>query len=61
VLNGLELPRWPLALTAATAGLLAGATRLPARLRGLAFAAPFAALPLLDLYAIFGAIVPQLR
>jgi hypothetical protein len=31
-----------------------------AALRHLAFALPFVALPLLDLYALFGAIVPQL-
>lgn len=65
------LPKWPLAITVLCAagfaaldlGALAGERllkRAPTFLRQLAFAAPFGALPLLALYALFGAITPQL-
>jgi 4-amino-4-deoxy-L-arabinose transferase-like glycosyltransferase len=83
VIAGSGLPKWPLAITAASvAGLLIldlglrsverGATStsdaLPSAMSAtpgyalhlLAFALPFTMLPLLDLYALFGGIVPQL-
>ena len=54
------LPRWSLALTVVVAAGLAVRPLLPHRFDSLLFALPFAALPLLDLYALFGAILPQL-
>ncbi len=59
-LTGGDLTKWPLAITVAFAAGLAVRPRLPRWLDPLLFALPFAALPLLDLYALFGAIVPQL-
>jgi hypothetical protein len=54
------LPKWPLALALGGALLLALRPLVPHRLDGLLFSLPYAALPLLALYALFGAIVPQL-
>jgi 4-amino-4-deoxy-L-arabinose transferase-like glycosyltransferase len=62
------LPKWPSALALAAALFLAGSSLLPrrtpsqaARLNALLFALPYVALPIFALYALFGAIVPQLR
>ncbi len=72
VLTHIGLPKWPIAITLLTAaglaaldfGLLAAERlrqqRWSAVVRRLAFALPFAVLPLLSLYALFRAIVPQL-
>ncbi len=66
ILTGHGLPKWPLVLTALLAGVLMVAAFGPhlrvgrRRLLALLFALPLLALPLLDLYALFGAIVPQL-
>jgi hypothetical protein len=60
LLAGHGLPKWPLAIAAAFVGALVAASCLPDRLRRLAYAVPFALLPVLALYALFGAIVPQL-
>jgi len=60
LLAGHGLSKWPLAIAAAFAGALVVASYLPDRLRRLAFAVPFALLPVLALYALFGAVVPQL-
>jgi hypothetical protein len=60
VLAQAGLPKWPLALTAAIAAGLAVRPWLPRRLDPLLFGLPFAGLPLLALYALFGVIVPQL-
>jgi 4-amino-4-deoxy-L-arabinose transferase-like glycosyltransferase len=54
------LPKWPLALTLVVAAGLAVRPLLPRRFDPLLFALPFAALSLLDWYALFGAILPQL-
>jgi 4-amino-4-deoxy-L-arabinose transferase-like glycosyltransferase len=54
------LPKWPVALALAGALLLALRPFVPRRLDGLLFSLPYVALPLLALYALFGAIVPQL-
>ncbi len=59
VIGSAGLPKWPLALTVALGAALAVASFLPARLRGLAYAAVFALLPLLAAYALYG-IVEQL-
>ncbi len=53
-------PKWPLALTVAVAVGLVAASLLGERWRRWAYAAPFASLPLASLYALFGAIIPQL-
>ncbi|MCX6029664.1 MAG: glycosyltransferase family 39 protein [Chloroflexi bacterium] len=71
VLTGHGLPKWPLAITVVLAGglavmdfgqrLMEGRSRSTQHaVRSIFFALPFAALPLLALYALFGAIVPQL-
>jgi len=60
MLSGHGLPKWPLALTVLAAAGLAIRPWLPRRLDALLFALPYAALPVLALYALFGAIVPQL-
>ena len=60
MLSGAGLPRWPLALTAVFAGGLAVRPWLPKQLDGLLYALPYVGLPLLALYALFRAIVPQL-
>jgi 4-amino-4-deoxy-L-arabinose transferase-like glycosyltransferase len=60
---GPGLPKWPLALILAFAlGMAAvSAIRRPqSMIRNLIFALPYALLPFLSLYALFGAIVPQL-
>ncbi len=54
------VPKWPVALALLSAAAFAVRPWLPARLDGLLFALPYAALPLIALYALFGAIVPQL-
>ena len=54
------VPDWPLAITIAAAGGLVTRAVLPERWRRLAYAVPFALLPLASLYALFGAIIPQL-
>jgi len=59
-LGGHGLPKWPLALTGLVAAGLAIRPWLPQRLDPFLFALPYAALPPLALYALFGAIVPQL-
>jgi 4-amino-4-deoxy-L-arabinose transferase-like glycosyltransferase len=71
ILSHTGLPKWPIAMTiifaAGFAALDLGALaverllkRPPVILERLAFAVPFCILPLLSLYALFGAIVPQL-
>ena len=59
-LAGHGLPKWPLAISAVFTGALAMRPWLPRRFDGALFALPFLGLPLLALYALFGAIVPQL-
>jgi hypothetical protein len=54
------LPKWPIAMALAAAGGLAVRPWLPRWLDPLLFALPYAALPLVSLYALFGAIVPLL-
>lgn len=61
VASGAGLPNWPLALTMVGAAGLLGVSFLPARWRRAAYALPFALLPLVSLYALFGVIVPALR
>jgi len=61
LLTGRGLPKWPLALTLAASAALAARPLLPRRLDPLLVAAPYAWLPLVSLYALFGVIVPQLR
>ncbi len=58
--GGNGLPKWPVALLLAAAAALALLPMLPARLRTAAFAFPYLLLPLVALYALFGAIVPGL-
>jgi len=58
--GGHGLPKWPVALALLSAAAFAVRPWLPRRLDGLLFALPYAALPLLALYGLFGAIVPQL-
>jgi 4-amino-4-deoxy-L-arabinose transferase-like glycosyltransferase len=63
IIAGPGLPKWPLALIIVFALGMAAAhfIRNPnSRVRILLFALPYACLPLLALYALFGAIVPQL-
>jgi hypothetical protein len=55
---GEGLPKWPLALTAATAIGLALTALLPDRLRSLSFALPFVLLPIIAAYAVWGPITP---
>ena len=64
--SGTGLPKWPLAMIMAAVGGLCVADRVQARwpgrslrVRPLLFAMPFAALPFIALYGLFGAIVPQ--
>lgn len=63
LIGGAGLPKWPLAINLAAAMALAigdwglGIGNLPS---AILFALPYAALPVLALYALFGAIVPQL-
>ncbi len=58
--TGHGLPKWPIAITVAFAAALVVAGLLPERGRRWAYALPFALLPLLAVYALFGAIVPAL-
>jgi 4-amino-4-deoxy-L-arabinose transferase-like glycosyltransferase len=58
--GGHGLPKWPSMLALLSATAFAVRPWLPRRLDGLLFALPYAALPLLALYGLFGAIVPQL-
>lgn len=66
VLAGIGLPKWPLALTttlAAAFALVSLAKAPQATSRAVAIPLPmipFALMPLLDLYALYGAIMPQL-
>jgi hypothetical protein len=60
VIQGLGLPTWPLVLSAASAAVLAARPSLPIRFEGFLFAAPFALLPVVDLYALFSVILPYL-
>lgn len=55
-----DLPRWTLALTGAAALAVAGAGLLAPRHKALAGAALLAALAALDIFCLFGFIVPQL-
>ena len=54
------LPKWPLAITALLAGGLFVSSWLPRRLAQALFVAPYLLFVLLDLYALFKEIVPQL-
>jgi 4-amino-4-deoxy-L-arabinose transferase-like glycosyltransferase len=54
------LPKWPIAITAIFAVAILAAGFLPDRVRRWAYALPFALLPVVALYALFGAIVPAL-
>ena len=60
LLGSQGLLKWPVALALLSASAFAIRPWLPRRLDGLLFALPYAALPLLALYGLFGAIVPQL-
>jgi 4-amino-4-deoxy-L-arabinose transferase-like glycosyltransferase len=60
VLGGHGLPKWTLLIVVVVAAGLAVRAWLPRALDGLVWAVPYAALPLVALYALFGAIVPQL-
>ena len=60
VLSHTGLPKWPLMITAMLAAGLFLASWLPRKLQPVLFAAPYALFVLLDLYALFKAIGPQL-
>ena len=60
VLSHTGLPKWPMLISAVLTGGLFVGSWAPRRLVSLLFAAPYALLVLIDLYALFGAIVPQL-
>jgi 4-amino-4-deoxy-L-arabinose transferase-like glycosyltransferase len=60
LVGGHGLPKWPVALALLSAAAFAIRPWLPRRVDGLLFALPYFALPLLALYGLFGAIVPQL-
>ncbi|MGE5602411.1 MAG: glycosyltransferase family 39 protein [Nitrososphaerales archaeon] len=60
IATGHGLPKWPLGITLAFAVGIAVATLLPEHTRKWFYALPFALLPLVALYALFGAIVPAL-
>ena len=60
VLSHTGLPKWPLMITAVLAAGLFLASWLPRKLQPVLFAAPYALFVLLDLYALFKAIGPQL-
>jgi 4-amino-4-deoxy-L-arabinose transferase-like glycosyltransferase len=58
--SGTGLPNWPIAITLAAAAGLMGVSFLPLRWRAAAYALPFAVLPAVAVYALFGVIVPAL-
>jgi hypothetical protein len=60
VLSHTGLPKWPMMITAVLAAGLFLVSWLPQRLRPVVFAAPYALFVLLDLYALFKVIGPQL-
>ncbi len=60
VLSHTGLPKWPMMITAILAAGLFLASWLPRKLQPVLFAAPYALFVLLDLYALFKAIGPQL-
>jgi hypothetical protein len=60
ILAAHSLPRWPLFVSLVAALFLGIRPWLPTRLDRLLFALPFATLPFLDLYALFGIVVPML-
>ncbi len=60
VLSGVGLPKWPIAIAGGIAVALAARRALPRAFDRLVFALPFAALPFLGLYALYGVILPQL-
>jgi 4-amino-4-deoxy-L-arabinose transferase-like glycosyltransferase len=60
VLSHTGLPKWPMMITAVLAAGLLVASWLPRKLQPVLFAAPYALFVLLDLYALFKAIGPQL-
>jgi hypothetical protein len=60
VLSHTGLPKWPSMITVILAAGLFLASWLPRKLQPMLFAAPYALFVLLDLYALFKAIVPQL-
>jgi hypothetical protein len=59
VLRG-DLPLWPMALTLVAAGAVITTGLLPQRLKGMAAAGLLIGLYLLDLWCLFGFIIPQL-
>ena len=59
-LSHMGLPKWPVMITAVLAAVLFFASWLPRKLQPVLFAAPYALFVLLDLYALFKAIGPQL-
>jgi len=60
VLSHTGLPKWPIMITAILAAGLFIASWLPRKLQPMLFATPYALFVLLDLYALFKAIGPQL-
>jgi len=60
VLSHTGLPKWPMMITAVLAAGLFIASWLPRKLQPVLFATPYALFVLLDLYALFKAIGPQL-
>jgi 4-amino-4-deoxy-L-arabinose transferase-like glycosyltransferase len=60
VLSHTGLPKWPMMITAVLAAGLFLASWLPRKLQPVLFALPYALFVLLDLYALFKAIGPQL-
>jgi len=60
VLSHTGLPKWPIMITVVLAAGLFLASWLPRKLQPVLFATPYALLVLLDLYALFKAIGPQL-
>ena len=60
VLSHTGLPKWPMMITAVLAAGLFIASWLPRKLQPALFATPYALFVLLDLYALFKAIGPQL-
>jgi 4-amino-4-deoxy-L-arabinose transferase-like glycosyltransferase len=58
--GGTGLPNWPLALTMIAAAALLATSFLPLRWRQAVYVLPFALLPAVAVYALFGVIVPAL-